>query len=121
MELNRKTKPRFFRPMIVVHQTQYSTNILSELNGTISKIHYAAFRIIPYYPWSQTSILVTSVIDQTMEINEDISCYQTYEASRNSINTEDGENQIAEQSNESDNEATDTNSLETRLQRSKAT
>ena len=107
--------------MIVVRWTQYGTYILSELNGAISKIHYAAFRIIPYYPRSQTSILVTSIIDQMMEENKDILCYPTHKASRNSIDTEDGENQIAELSDESDNEETDTDAPETHPQHSEAT
>src|ERR1700719_2463526 len=100
--------------MIVVCWTQYSAYILSELNGAVAKIHYAAFHIIPYYPQLQTSIPVTSIIDQMTEINKDISRYPTHEASRNSIDTEDRENQTAKQSDESDNEATDTDALETR-------
>ena len=120
MELNRKTKPRFFGPMIVVRRTQYGAYILSELNGAISKIHYAAFRIIPYYPRSQTSIPVTSVIDQTAESNEDISPYQTHKPPRSLTDTKDEENQFAEESDESDNEATDTDTPETRPQRSGA-
>jgi hypothetical protein len=118
MELNRKTKPRFFGPMIVVRRTQYGAYILSELDGAVSKIHYAAFCIIPYYPRSQTSIPVTSIIDQTMEINEDISPNQINEASHISTDTEDEESQAAELSDESDNEAADDYTTESHPQRS---
>src|SRR6202045_192860 len=118
MELNRKTKPRFFGPMIVVRRTQYGAYILSELDGAVSKIHYAAFRIIPYYPRSQTSIPVTSIIDQTTEINEDISPNQVIEASHISTDTEDEESQAAELSDESDNEAADDYTTESHPQRS---
>ena len=118
MELNRKTKPRFFGPMIVVRRTQYGAYILSELDGAVSKIHYAAFRIIPYYPRSQTSIPVTSIIDQTTEINEDISPNQVIEASHISTDTEDEESQAAELSDESDNEAADDFTTESHPQRS---
>src|SRR5882724_4744345 len=41
-ELNCKTKPRFLGPMVVVHRTQGGAYILAELNGTVSRLRYAA-------------------------------------------------------------------------------
>ena len=35
-ELNRKMKPRFLGPMVVVHQTQGGAYMLAELNGAVS-------------------------------------------------------------------------------------
>src|SRR5882724_11630747 len=37
-ELNRKTKPRFLGPMVVVHWTQGGAYILAELNGAVSRL-----------------------------------------------------------------------------------
>ena len=48
-ELNRKTKPHYLGPMVVIRRTTGGTYILSELDGTVSRLHYAAFRIIPYF------------------------------------------------------------------------
>ena len=62
-ELDRKTKPRFFGPMMVVRRTARGAYILSELDGAVSKLPFAAFRVIPYYPRSLASVPVTRVID----------------------------------------------------------
>jgi len=37
-ELNRKTKPHFLGPMVVVHRTKGGAYILAELNGAISRL-----------------------------------------------------------------------------------
>src|SRR5882724_1731125 len=47
-ELNRKTKPRFLGPMVVVHRTKGGAYILAELNRAVSRLRYTAFQIIPY-------------------------------------------------------------------------
>ena len=48
-ELNRKTKPKYLGPMAVVRRTKGGSYVLAELNGAISKLRYAAFRVIPYH------------------------------------------------------------------------
>ena len=67
MELNRKTKPRFLGPMVVVRRNRGGAYILAELDGAVSKLAYAAFRVIPYYARSATSIPVTSIVQMTDE------------------------------------------------------
>ena len=47
--LDRKTKPRYFGPMLVIQRSRGGSYILGELDGTLSKLRYAAFRLIPYY------------------------------------------------------------------------
>ena len=42
-ELNRKTKPRYLRPMIVLRQTLGGSYLLAELDGSVSKLRYATF------------------------------------------------------------------------------
>ncbi|KAL5486251.1 hypothetical protein ACEPAI_7297 [Sanghuangporus weigelae] len=61
-ELNRKTKPKYLGPMVVVRRTKGGSYILAEVSGAISALRYAAFRVIPYH--ARTSI-ITSVEDLT--------------------------------------------------------
>jgi hypothetical protein len=60
---NAKCKPRYFGPMIVISRSQGSSYRLAELDGSISKLKFAAFRLIPYHPRSSSSIEVTQFID----------------------------------------------------------
>ena len=50
--------------MVVVHWTQGGTYILAELNGTISRLQYAVFWIIPYLERFPDHIPVTSLMDE---------------------------------------------------------
>jgi hypothetical protein len=56
MSLDRKAKPRYFGPMIVVRKTYGGSYILAELDGAVSKSRFAAFRVVPYYARSKISI-----------------------------------------------------------------
>jgi hypothetical protein len=60
-ELNRKTKPRYTGPMIVLRRTTGGSYLLAELDGSVSKLRYAAFRLLPYHPRSQTHVPVTTI------------------------------------------------------------
>lgn len=64
-ELNRKTKPRYLGPMIVVRRTFGGSYILAEPDGSLSKLRYAAFRIVPYFARDTTRISVTHLLDST--------------------------------------------------------
>jgi hypothetical protein len=69
---NAKCKPRYFGPMVVISRSQGGSYRLGELDGSISKLKFAAFRIIPYHPRSPTSIEVTQYIDwQALAGNND--------------------------------------------------
>jgi hypothetical protein len=59
-----KTKPRYYGPMVVVRCTCNGTYRLAELDGAVSKLHYAAFRLIPYHAHSPSFIPVTHVVDR---------------------------------------------------------
>ena len=43
-----KTKPRYLGPMVVIRRTTGGSYVLGELDGSLSKLRYAAFRLIPY-------------------------------------------------------------------------
>jgi hypothetical protein len=60
---NRKSKPRFFGPMVVVRKTSRKSYVLAELDGATGKLHYAGFRVIPYYARSHASVPVTQITD----------------------------------------------------------
>src|SRR5712671_3598658 len=63
-DLGRKAKPRYFGPMVVIRRTRNGAYRLAELDGAVSKLHYAAFCIIPYFAHSQTLIPVTRILDR---------------------------------------------------------
>jgi hypothetical protein len=56
MSLDRKSKPRWFGPLIIVRKTAGQSYIFAELDGSVSQTRYAAFRLIPYYSRSRLSI-----------------------------------------------------------------
>jgi len=62
-EHSRKSKPRYFGPMIVIRRTTGGSYTLAELDGAIAASTYAAFRVIPYYSRSKMRIPVTRMIE----------------------------------------------------------
>ena len=61
--VGRKGKPRYFGPMLVVKRSQGGSYRLAELDGAVSELRYAAFRLIPYYPRLRKTIKVTEIVD----------------------------------------------------------
>ena len=61
--LTNKTRPRYLGPMIVIRRTQGGSYILGELDGTLSKLRFAAFRLLPYLPRNIQAVPVTSMSD----------------------------------------------------------
>ncbi|KAG0695515.1 hypothetical protein DFH29DRAFT_1005394 [Suillus ampliporus] len=67
-ELSQKMKPRYPGPMVVVRRTKGGSYMLSELDGSVSKLRYAAFRILPYFSRSTSKISVTSITGMDDEV-----------------------------------------------------
>ncbi|TFK18548.1 hypothetical protein FA15DRAFT_603116 [Coprinopsis marcescibilis] len=58
-----KTKPRYLGPMVVVRRASGGSYILAELDGSISKLRFAAYRVIPYIPRDIRRVPVTTITD----------------------------------------------------------
>ena len=52
--LNRKTKPRYMGPVVVVRKTVGTSYIIAELDGAQSRLRVAGFRLVPYFPRTAT-------------------------------------------------------------------
>ena len=63
-DLGRKAKPRYIGPMVVLRRTKNGSYRLAELDGTISNLRFAAFRLVPYHARSRSSISVTHLVDR---------------------------------------------------------
>ena len=59
-----KTKPHYIGPMVIIRRTHNGTYRLAELDGAVSKLCYTAFRLVPYFARSCTSIPVTRILDR---------------------------------------------------------
>jgi hypothetical protein len=85
-DLASKTKPRYFGPMVVIRRTQNGAYRLAELDGAVSRLRYAAFRLLPYFARSQASIPVTRILDRG-----DLSAVIQEEASQSNGALDDGD------------------------------
>jgi hypothetical protein len=69
--LNRKTKPRYLGPMVVIRKTKGTSYEVTELDGTQSILRVAGFRVIPYFPRTQTFQPIPQPSRLTQEDPED--------------------------------------------------
>jgi len=65
--LQNKTKPHYFGPMVVVERTKGGSYVLGELDGSLSKLCFAAFRLIPYLARDVKSVPVTKLGQEDLE------------------------------------------------------
>jgi hypothetical protein len=66
--------------MVVVKRTCNGAYRLAELDGTVSRLRFAAFRLVLYYARSRTSISVTRLLD-----SDDITTLNDKEDSNGSV------------------------------------
>ncbi|KIM50305.1 hypothetical protein SCLCIDRAFT_34427 [Scleroderma citrinum Foug A] len=58
-----KCKPRYFGPMVVISCSQNGSYHLAEVDGTVSKLKFVTFCLIPYFPWSLSLLEVTQFVN----------------------------------------------------------
>jgi hypothetical protein len=78
-ELSKKTKPRYLGPMVVVRRMKGGSYMLAELDGTISKLRFAAFHVIPYYPHCDERVSVTEMTGVDNESIDEMEANKTVE------------------------------------------
>lgn len=57
-----KCKPCYFGPMVVVSRSSNGSYHLAEVDGSLSKLKIAAFRLVLYFPRSSKNVEVTEFI-----------------------------------------------------------
>jgi hypothetical protein len=63
-DLSRKSKPRYFGPMVVIRRSPGGAYRLAELDSAVSRLRYAVFHLVPYHARSSTAIQVTQLIGE---------------------------------------------------------
>ena len=69
--LNRKTKPRYIGPMVVVRKTAGTSYVVSELDGAQSQLRVAGFRVIPYFARTRTKTPIVCDVPDDDDFTED--------------------------------------------------
>jgi len=64
---NVKCKPCYFGPMVVILCSTNGIYHLTEVDGYISRLKFAAFHLIPYHSHLPTTLEVTHLIDADMD------------------------------------------------------
>jgi len=66
-DIGGKTKPQYFRPMVVVRHMTGDSYVLAEMDRTMSKLRFAVFRLIPYYVHDCRSVPLTCLISEDID------------------------------------------------------
>ena len=83
--LNRKTKPRYNGPMVVVRKTAGTSYVVAELDAAESQLRVAGFRLIPYFPRTSTLSSLSAfdlTEDNTRDDPEDVEYFASLSPAR---------------------------------------
>ena len=69
--LSDKTQLHYFGPMIMVKRTKGGSYVLGELDGSLSKLRFVAFQLLPYQPRDIKAVPVTHFSEDLMGDLED--------------------------------------------------
>ena len=64
LKSNAKCRPRYFGPLIVVQRSTKGSYRLAEVDGALSKLKFAAFRLIPYHARSDKKLVITKFVNR---------------------------------------------------------
>jgi hypothetical protein len=70
-ELDRKHKPRWLGPYVVVKKTRGGSYVLAQEDGAILRTRFAAFRIVPYHQREGLSFDVADFVEERIEEEEE--------------------------------------------------
>jgi len=91
--LNKKTKPRYLGPMVVVHRNKGGAYILSEADGAVAKLAYAAFRIVPFQTRFPKKVELEQLLtqDDLEEVRDEADSYPLADEAEVGLNVVQGE------------------------------
>jgi hypothetical protein len=68
--LNKKMKPQYLRPLIVISHNKGGAYILAELDGSVLNRPIAVFRLIPYYARQSITFPANFIDIDTLRLGE---------------------------------------------------
>jgi hypothetical protein len=63
LELGCKMKACCFRLMVIIRRSHNGAYCLAKLDGTVLKLHYATFHLVPYFSHSCSTIPITHILE----------------------------------------------------------
>lgn len=101
MELDRKSKPRYLGPYVVVRKNRGGAYVLAEMDRSVMKKAFAAARVMPYYARKKIAMPIVEFTEQSLEELEELGEAEEGSDSPEG-NEESGERHQGDEEDESD-------------------